>query len=92
MPINTPPIQQALTVTPAGAAGGGSAVWTKAWANWMSQAWAILAAVEQSGVTANRPTTNLWVGRTYFDTTLGLPLWYDGNVVTGWIDAAGNQV
>ena len=86
MSINTPPIQQALTVTPTGAA------WPKAWANWMSQAWAILAAVEQSGVTADRPTTNLWIGRTFFDTTIGLPIWYDGNVVTGWIDAAGNQV
>ena len=83
MPINTPPIQQALTVTTTGAA------WPKAWANWMSQAWAILAAVEQSGVTADRPTTNLWVGRTYWDTTLALPIFWNG---TAWQDAAGNLV
>jgi hypothetical protein len=55
----------------------------------MSQAWAILAAVEQSGVTANRPTTNLWVGRTYWDTTLALPIYWNG---TAWQDAAGNLV
>lgn len=67
----------------------GMAAWTQPLANWFSRAWQILAAVEQSGVTADRPTVNLWTGRTYFDTTIGLPIWYDG---TNWIDAAGNTV
>jgi len=46
-------------------------------------------ATPPSGATADRPTTNLVVGDYYFDTTLNLPIWYDG---TDWIDAAGNVV
>jgi hypothetical protein len=42
-----------------------------------------------SGATADRPATNLAVGEYYFDTTLNIPIWYDG---TDWIDAAGNVV
>jgi hypothetical protein len=45
--------------------------------------------IPPSGPTADRPTTNLFVGDYYFDTTLNLPIWYDG---TDWIDAAGNVV
>lgn len=43
----------------------------------------------QSGVTGDRPSGLIAgdVGRTYFDTTIGLPIWWDGS---GWIDAAGN--
>jgi len=88
MPINTPPLQQPLPVTPTGG-GNGNASWPKAWGNWMVQAWAILAAAEQSGVTADRPTSNLWVGRRYWDTTLALPVYWNG---TAWQDAAGNAV
>jgi hypothetical protein len=46
-------------------------------------------AVPPSGTTADRPITNLVVGDYYFDTTLNLPIWYDG---TDWIDAAGTVV
>jgi hypothetical protein len=46
-------------------------------------------SIPPSGATADRPTTNLAVGEYYFDTTLNLPIWYDG---TDWIDAAGNVV
>ena len=42
-----------------------------------------------SGVTASRPTKLLFVGRRYFDTTLGKPVWYDG---TNWVDATGASV
>lgn len=81
--INEPPIASRLPVA------DDFATWPKPWANWMTQAWQILVAASQSGTTAQRPTAILWVGRTYFDTTLTLPIWYDG---TGWIDAAGNSV
>jgi hypothetical protein len=40
----------------------------------------------QNGATADRPTQNLQVGQFYFDTTLGIPIWYDG---TDWVDATG---
>lgn len=56
---------------------------------WLSRTHTIVAAVISSGTTANRPTKNLWNGRTYFDTTLGKPIWYYG---TGWVDATGAAV
>lgn len=40
-----------------------------------------------TGPTANRPTfANLQIGTAYFDTTIGLPIWWDG---AAWINAAG---
>jgi len=42
-----------------------------------------------SGDTASRPTISLLVGQFYFDTTLGIPIWYDG---TNWVDATGTTV
>ena len=39
----------------------------------------------QSGTTANRPSTPP-TGKFYLDTTLNLPIWYNG---TNWIDATG---
>jgi hypothetical protein len=70
---------------------GGEASWAKPHGNWLLRAWQILRAAEDSGVTAARPTKNyeLWVGRPYFDTTIGLPIWWNGS---DWIDAAGNIV
>ena len=42
------------------------------------------------GVTsANRPTQNLYVGLSCFDTTLGKPIWWNG---TAWVDATGTPV
>lgn len=43
----------------------------------------------QSGTTAGRPVTNLGVGQYYFDTTLGLPIWWNGSI---WVNAAGTGV
>ena len=49
--------------------------------------------VPSSGTTANRPINTgnpqLQTGQIYFDTTLGLPIWWDG---TNWIDALGTVV
>ncbi len=42
-----------------------------------------------SGVTASRPTEQLVIGQPFFDTTLGLPIWWNG---TDWIDATGAVV
>lgn len=41
------------------------------------------------GVTADRPATRLVVGQSYFDTTLGKPIWWKGAV---WVDATGATV
>lgn len=44
-----------------------------------------------AGTTANRPTTGAGtrVGFTYFDTTLGKPVWRDPTSATGWSDSTG---
>lgn len=47
----------------------------------------ITLSTPASGITANRPSTNLKIGQQYFDTTLGIPIWWNG---TKWIDALGN--
>lgn len=57
------------------------------WMAWFSQANALMG--QQSGTTAQRPTTGLQVGLQYFDTTLGMPIWYDGG---GWVDSSGGAV
>jgi hypothetical protein len=44
-----------------------------------------LRADNTNGVTANRPTT-VGAGSRYFDTTLGIPIWWDG---AQWVDATG---
>ena len=56
---------------------------------WMSNTGRLLNALSSSGLTANRPDKFLFAGRTFFDTTLGQPIWYDG---TGWVDATGAGV
>jgi len=42
-----------------------------------------------SGTTANRPTLQVQVGQQYYDTTLGIPIWYNGTV---WKNASGTTV
>lgn len=56
---------------------------------WMSQISDIANALVSSGTTADRPTKFLFAGRTYFDTTLGYPIWHDGS---GWVNSAGTTV
>lgn len=59
------------------------------WFNWSVSLTNAINDLRSSGTTANRPTERLFAGRTYFDTTLGHPIWYDG---TGWVDATGASV
>jgi hypothetical protein len=47
----------------------------------------ICGALTQSGTV--RPTKNLWIGRMFFDTTLGKPIWYEN---PDWVDATGTVV
>jgi hypothetical protein len=48
--------------------------------------------IEASGTTANRPTTNLFIGRPYFDTTLGKPIAIKSLGPTVWVDGVGTVV
>lgn len=63
------------------------------WAQWFTQAFKILFAAQQSGTTAQRPVTGLYVGRFYFDTSLGAkgkPIFRNKNN-DGWITADGTD-
>jgi len=42
-----------------------------------------------SGTTAQRPTQGRYVGKTYFDTSLNKPIWWNGSQ---WVDAMGTAV
>lgn len=42
-----------------------------------------------SGPTVDRPTVGLVDGLFYFDTTLGIPIWWYGQ---NWVDATGTTV
>ena len=50
-----------------------------------------LNGLTESGATADRPDRLLFTGRTYFDTTLGKPIWYDEDNAV-WVDATGATV
>ena len=63
-----------------------------AWGQWFTRVQAIVSAAQQSGVTADRPTSVLWVGRVYFDTTLGYQIWLRSVRPTVWVSAAGVPV
>jgi hypothetical protein len=42
-----------------------------------------------SGTTAERPAVQLHIGQTFFDTTLGIPIWWNDS---DWVDATGTAV
>lgn len=65
---------------------------TPAWAGWFSQAQQILQDLSTSGTTAQRPTTVLYVGKFYFDTTLGYPVWVKTPGTNTWVNGAGAVV
>lgn len=62
----------------------------RAWAVWFTNLWVQTNSV--SGVTADRPTKELFVGKTYYDTTLNKPIWLRSVRPTVWKDAAGVTV
>ncbi len=45
------------------------------------------ADIEWVGTTAKRPPLKSASNTAYFDTTIGVPIWFNGTI---WIDAAGN--
>lgn len=68
----------------------GNAVVT--FAVWITRIQAIASSLQQSGTTANRPTSVLWIGRRYFDTTLGIPIWVQSVAPVVWCNATGAAV
>jgi hypothetical protein len=85
--ITPPPSQKPFQVKDA----QGRDIPDPAWIEFCSEAFKGVAATQQSGTTANRPTKGLWVGRFYLDTDLGIPIWYSGTG-TVWWNASGASV
>jgi hypothetical protein len=61
---------------------------TLPWLQAISRIHRVAMAMQLSGTSAQRPTTNLWVGRPYFDTDLGKPVWLKTVNPPEWIDAS----
>lgn len=62
------------------------------WKSWFDSVFQCIFSIQQSGTTAQRPTTNLWVGRRYFDTTLGYPVWLKSTNPIVWVNGSGASV
>jgi hypothetical protein len=66
---------------------------TAPWAGWFSIVQSIAQADSSSGPTTSRPTTNLYLGMQWFDTTLGYPVWVASlGPPAVWHNAAGAPV
>lgn len=65
---------------------------SEGWRNFFQQVYSVCNALTLSGTTAQRPTVGLWIGRTYFDTALGIPIWVQSTGPTVWVDATGVPV
>ena len=62
---------------------------TAEWNAWVSRAHMIVSSLQQAGPTADRPTKDLWIGRSYFDTTLGKRIEVKSVRPTVWVDGVG---
>ncbi len=65
---------------------------TAPWATWFSNANQILQDLTNSGTTAQRPTTFLYLGKPYFDTTIGMPIVVKSLSPTVWVNGVGTAV
>lgn len=77
---------------PKGAPFDSAGNWTPAWAQWLTRTHSAVVTLQQDGPTAERPDRLLWVGRFYYDTDLGHPIWLHAINPVVWHDAAGNPV
>ena len=64
----------------------------QSWLVWFTRIHSICLSVQQSGVTADRPTAMLWKGRRYFDETLNKPVYLSAVRPDVWRDAMGDIV
>lgn len=66
------------------------------WRAWISQLFGVVQALGTQGTTAQRPigtpTVPLYLGQSYFDQTLGYPVWIKSLSPTVWVNATGAVV
>ena len=65
---------------------------TVKWLEFFSRIFTLSISLQASGATADRPTKGLWVGRCYFDTTLGHEIWLKSAGPDVWVDGVGTAV
>ena len=65
---------------------------TNPWQQWFSRVNSIVQTGQQAGTTANRPTSQVWIGRQYYDQTLNKPVYVSAVKPIVWRDAAGTVV
>lgn len=69
---------------------------TYSWQTFMESISFWLTPVGSSGSTTNRPVSSgrrqLYIGQSYFDTTLSKPIWVQSLNPTVWADATGTPV
>jgi len=64
-----------------------------AWRSWLTNLYAQVKPLGGNGTTAQRPTTGLYVGMGYFDSTLGYPVWVKAlGPPAVWVNGAGGVV
>jgi len=59
------------------------------WQIYFSDVYRAITATQSSGTTAKRPNKGLFIGRQFFDTSLGIPIYYNG---TDWVNSVGATV
>jgi hypothetical protein len=68
----------------------------RAWVTWFTEVGNRIDTVGQAGDSSSRPTSGNFVGRCYFDSTLGYPIWVsaiDGTTKAAtWVSASGAEV
>jgi hypothetical protein len=62
---------------------------SRPWNTLFSRWQAILSAIVDKGTTANRPTSNLWLGRIFYDTTLQAPVYLQSYPPAVWVPFGG---
>lgn len=63
---------------------------TQGWLQAMTRWHRAILTLYQSGTTLQRPTELLWIGRRFFDTTLGKPVWVKAvKPAVVWVDGVG---
>ena len=65
---------------------------TNPWQTVFSRWHSIIVTGQQSGVTAKRPVDQVWIGRQFFDTSLGKPVYVKSVKPIVWVDASGAVV
>ncbi len=59
------------------------------WQQWFNRINILCQANSQAGPTSSRPVKNLWIGRRFFDSTLGKPIYVKTVDPAVWVDGAG---